>query len=112
MPHAYEISDLQIFHFYKYKPAQFVEQVMDHFDLLYREAADERRAHRRALLASLDQRRAASHRRRRARARSHVCAGRGCGRQPEPRFWRPGRPSNRRQARYGPRLPRQRRPAA
>jgi len=39
MPHAYEISDLQIFHFYKYKPAQFVEQVMDHFDLLYREAA-------------------------------------------------------------------------
>ena len=39
MPHAYEISDLQIFHFYKYKPAQFVEQVMDHFDFLYREAA-------------------------------------------------------------------------
>ena len=39
MPHAYEISDLQIFHFYKYKPAQFVEQVMDHFELLYREAA-------------------------------------------------------------------------
>jgi peptidoglycan/xylan/chitin deacetylase (PgdA/CDA1 family) len=39
MPHAYEISDLQILHFYKYKPAQFVEQIMDHFDLLYREAA-------------------------------------------------------------------------
>jgi peptidoglycan/xylan/chitin deacetylase (PgdA/CDA1 family) len=39
MPHAYEISDLQLFHFYKYKPAQFVEQVMDHFDLLHREAA-------------------------------------------------------------------------
>jgi peptidoglycan/xylan/chitin deacetylase (PgdA/CDA1 family) len=39
MPHAYEISDLQIFHFYKYKPTQFVEQVMDHFELLYREAA-------------------------------------------------------------------------
>jgi hypothetical protein len=39
MPHAYEISDLQLFHFYKYKPAQFVEQVLDHFDLLYREAA-------------------------------------------------------------------------
>jgi allantoinase len=39
MPHAYEISDLQLCHFYKYKPAQFVEQVMDHFDLLYREAA-------------------------------------------------------------------------
>jgi hypothetical protein len=30
---------LQIFHFYKYKSAQFIEQVMDHFDLLYREAA-------------------------------------------------------------------------
>jgi allantoinase len=40
MPHAYEISDLQIFHFYKYKPVQFVEQVMDHFDLLYREATN------------------------------------------------------------------------
>jgi peptidoglycan/xylan/chitin deacetylase (PgdA/CDA1 family) len=39
MPHGYEISDLQLFHFYKYKPAQFVEQVMDHFDLLEREAA-------------------------------------------------------------------------
>jgi allantoinase len=38
MPHAYEISDLQIFHFYKYKPAQFVEQVMDHFDFMDREA--------------------------------------------------------------------------
>jgi allantoinase len=39
MPHAYEISDLQLFGFYKYKPRQFVEQVIDHFDLLYREAA-------------------------------------------------------------------------
>jgi peptidoglycan/xylan/chitin deacetylase (PgdA/CDA1 family) len=38
MPHAFEVSDLQIFHFYKYKPAQFVEQVMDHFEWLYREA--------------------------------------------------------------------------
>ncbi len=38
MPHAYEISDLQLFHFYKYKPAQFVQQVTDHFDWLYREA--------------------------------------------------------------------------
>jgi allantoinase len=38
MPHAYEISDLQLFHFYKYKPAQFIEQVMDHFDWLHREA--------------------------------------------------------------------------
>lgn len=40
MPHAYEISDLQIFHFYKYKPRQYVEQAIDHFELLYREAAD------------------------------------------------------------------------
>jgi peptidoglycan/xylan/chitin deacetylase (PgdA/CDA1 family) len=39
MPHAYEISDLQLFHAYKYKPAQFVEQVLDHFLWLYREAA-------------------------------------------------------------------------
>ena len=39
MPHAYEISDLQIFHFYKYKPRQYVEQAIDHFELLYREAA-------------------------------------------------------------------------
>ena len=38
MPHAYEISDLQMFHFYKYKPAQFVEQLRDHFEVLYREA--------------------------------------------------------------------------
>jgi peptidoglycan/xylan/chitin deacetylase (PgdA/CDA1 family) len=39
MPHAYEVSDLQLFHFYRMKPRQFVEQVIDHFDLLYREAA-------------------------------------------------------------------------
>lgn len=39
MPHAFEISDLQIYWFFKYKPAQFVEQVMDHFALLYDEAA-------------------------------------------------------------------------
>jgi peptidoglycan/xylan/chitin deacetylase (PgdA/CDA1 family) len=39
MPNAYEISDLQLFWYFKYKPAQFVEQVMDHFNLLYREAA-------------------------------------------------------------------------
>jgi len=39
MPNAYEISDLQLFWYFKYKPAQFIEQVMDHFDLLYREAA-------------------------------------------------------------------------
>ncbi|MDX2158812.1 MAG: polysaccharide deacetylase family protein [Hyphomicrobiaceae bacterium] len=39
MPHAYEISDLQLFHFYRYKPRQFVQQVTDHFDCLYQEAA-------------------------------------------------------------------------
>jgi peptidoglycan/xylan/chitin deacetylase (PgdA/CDA1 family) len=39
LPNAYEISDLQLFWYFKYKPAQFIEQVMDHFDLLYREAA-------------------------------------------------------------------------
>lgn len=39
MPHAFEISDLQLFHVYKYTPEQFVEQVVAHFDLLYREAA-------------------------------------------------------------------------
>jgi hypothetical protein len=39
MPHAYEVSDLQLFHFYRYSPAQFVRQVTDHFDHLYREAA-------------------------------------------------------------------------
>lgn len=38
MPNAYEISDLQLYWYFKYKPAQFIEQVMDHFDLLYREA--------------------------------------------------------------------------
>ena len=39
MPHAYEVSDLQLFHFYRYKPRQFIEQVRDHFDHLYKEAA-------------------------------------------------------------------------
>ena len=38
MPNAFEITDMQIFGFFKYKPAQFIEQVMDQFDLLYREA--------------------------------------------------------------------------
>lgn len=38
MPLGFEISDLQIFHFYKYKAKQYAEQVKDHFDLLYREA--------------------------------------------------------------------------
>ncbi len=39
MPHAYEISDLQLFHFYRYNARQYVQQVCDHFDHLYREAA-------------------------------------------------------------------------
>jgi peptidoglycan/xylan/chitin deacetylase (PgdA/CDA1 family) len=38
MPHAHEISDLQLFHVYKYKPREFAAQVVDHFDWLYREA--------------------------------------------------------------------------
>ncbi|MFM9941629.1 MAG: polysaccharide deacetylase family protein [Hyphomicrobiaceae bacterium] len=38
MPHAHEISDLQLFHTYRYQPPQFVQQVTDHFDWLYREA--------------------------------------------------------------------------
>ena len=38
MPHAYEVSDLQLFHVYKYKPREFVRQVTDHFDWLYGEA--------------------------------------------------------------------------
>lgn len=38
IPHAYEISDLQLFHFYKYKPKQFEAQVSEHFACLYREA--------------------------------------------------------------------------
>jgi allantoinase len=40
MPHAYEIGDLQLFHFYKYGPEQFAEQVLDHFQCLYREAGE------------------------------------------------------------------------
>lgn len=39
MPHAYEVSDLQLFQVFRYRPHQFVEQVTDHFDHLYREAA-------------------------------------------------------------------------
>jgi len=39
MPHAYEVSDLQIYWFHKYKPKQYVQQVIDQFDWLYREAA-------------------------------------------------------------------------
>lgn len=38
MPHAFEMSDLQLFHAYRYKPRQYVEQVKDHFDHLYSEA--------------------------------------------------------------------------
>lgn len=39
MPHAFEVSDLQLFQFYRFKPQQFVDQAIDHFDQLYREAA-------------------------------------------------------------------------
>ena len=39
MPHPYEVSDLQLFQFYRYKPQQYVAQMKDHFDHLYREAA-------------------------------------------------------------------------
>ena len=72
MPHAYEISDLQIFHFYKYKPAQFVEQVMDHFDLLYREAATSGGRIVALSLQTLDQRGPTSNRSRRGGAGSHA----------------------------------------
>ena len=72
MPHAYEISDLQIFHFYKYKPAQFVEQVMDHFDLLYREAATSGGRIVALIAQALDQRGAAPHCGRRAGAGPHA----------------------------------------
>lgn len=38
MPLGYEMSDLQLFLNYKQRPQQFVEQIVDHFKLLYREA--------------------------------------------------------------------------
>ena len=38
LPLGHEISDLQIFLHYKQRPAQYVEQVVDHFQFLYREA--------------------------------------------------------------------------
>ncbi len=38
MPQAHEISDLQLLHTYRHNPQQFVQQVTDHFDWLYREA--------------------------------------------------------------------------
>lgn len=40
MPHAHEISDLQLFHYYRFNARQFTRQVIDHFDRLYREAGD------------------------------------------------------------------------
>lgn len=39
MPHAYEVSDLQLFHVHRHRPRQFVQQATDHFDWLYREAS-------------------------------------------------------------------------
>ena len=39
MPHAFEIDDLHLFWQYKHRPQDFVEEVLDHFRLLYREAA-------------------------------------------------------------------------
>ena len=39
VPHAYEVSDLQLLHVYKHRPRQLAEQLIDHFDWLYREAA-------------------------------------------------------------------------
>jgi peptidoglycan/xylan/chitin deacetylase (PgdA/CDA1 family) len=38
LPLGYEITDLRLFWEYKQRPAQYVEQVLDHFRLLYREA--------------------------------------------------------------------------
>ena len=72
MPHAYEISDLQLFHFYKYKPAQFVEQVMDHFESALSRGGNEWRTHRRVVAPTLDQRGPASHRSHRTGAGSHA----------------------------------------
>lgn len=40
MPHGFEVSDLQLFHVYRHTAAQYVRQVTDHFDQLYREAAE------------------------------------------------------------------------
>jgi len=39
MPHAFEIDDLHLFWQYKHRPQDFVDQVLDHFNLLYAEAA-------------------------------------------------------------------------
>ncbi len=38
LPHAFEIGDLHLFWLYKHRPDDVVEQIMDHFQLLYREA--------------------------------------------------------------------------
>jgi allantoinase len=38
MPHAYEIDDLHLFWQYKHRPSEFVDQVLDHFELLHKEA--------------------------------------------------------------------------
>lgn len=38
MPQAHEVSDLQLVHACKHRPDQYVRQVTDHFDWLYREA--------------------------------------------------------------------------
>jgi peptidoglycan/xylan/chitin deacetylase (PgdA/CDA1 family) len=39
MPHAFELSDLQLLLASRHDPEQFTEQVVDHFRALYREAA-------------------------------------------------------------------------
>jgi len=38
LPHAFEIDDLHLFWQYKHRPDDVVVQIMDHFQLLYREA--------------------------------------------------------------------------
>jgi peptidoglycan/xylan/chitin deacetylase (PgdA/CDA1 family) len=38
MPQALEIADLRLLHTYKHRTSEFVEELMDHFTLLYREA--------------------------------------------------------------------------
>ena len=86
MPHAYEISDLQLFAFHKYKPTQFVEQVMDHFELLYREAAragGDRRAVAQPWISGVPHRIAAVE-----EVLDRMLAHAVYGRQPAPRFCR------------------------
>ena len=38
LPHAFELEDLHLFWLYKHRPEEVVEQILDHFRLLYREA--------------------------------------------------------------------------